>query len=177
MLVACSEHLIGATGLRKPEIGVPGSVLSLVGNSGINTGNKCWPSGSRYQKRNSGKHKFGGENKFEVTAVLQILRELTYGWKEGCCVIEKKFGGGGARVWRKIKLSVTAIFMYIGEVLMSTVRVCVFPALNIFTSTLEVWERGLIDIRVSLEIVSIKVSIVTSYYEGEHVYMQSKWIL
>lgn len=52
-------------------------------------------------------------------------------------VIEKKFGGG-ARVWRKIKLSVTAIFMYIGEVLMSTVRVCVFPALNIFTSTLEV---------------------------------------
>lgn len=47
-------------------------------------------------------------------------------------------GGGGARVWRKIKLSVTAIFMYIGEVLMSTVRVCVFPALNIFTSTLEV---------------------------------------
>lgn len=120
-----------------------------------------------------------GENKFEVTTVLQILRELTFGWKEGCCVIEKKFGGGGggARVWRKIKLSVTAIFMYIGEVLMSTVRVCVFPALNIFTSTLEVWERGLIDIRVSLEIVSIKVSIVTSYYEGEHVYMQSKWIL
>lgn len=176
MLVACSEHLIGATGLRKPEIGVPGSVLSLVGNSGINTGNKCWPPGSRYQKRNSGKHKFGGENKFEVTAVLQILRELTNGWKEGCCVIEKKFGWGGwgARVWRKIKLSVTAIFMYIGEVLMSTVRVCVFPALNIFTSTLEVWERGLIDIRVSLEIVSIKVSIVTSYYEGEHVYMQSK---
>lgn len=172
MLVACSEHLIGATGLRKPEIGVPGSVLSLVGNSGINTGNKCWPPGSRYQKRNSGKHKFGGENKFE--AVLQILRELTYGWKEGCYWKEI---WGGARVWRKIKLSVTAIFMYIGEVLMSTVRVCVFPALNIFTSTLEVWERGLIDIRVSLEIVSIKVSIVTSYYEGEHVYMQSKWIL
>lgn len=99
MLVACSEHLIGATGLRKPEIGVPGSVLSLVGNSGINTGNKC----SRYQKRNSGKHKFGGENKFEVTAVLQILRELTFGWKEGCCVIEKKFGGGGGTSLEKNK--------------------------------------------------------------------------
>lgn len=53
-------------------------------------------------------------------------------------VLLKRNLGGGARVWRKIKLSVTAIFMYIGEVLMSTVRVCVFPALNIFTSTLEV---------------------------------------
>lgn len=53
-------------------------------------------------------------------------------------VLLKRNWGGGARVWRKIKLSVTAIFMYIGEVLMSTVRVCVFPALNIFTSTLEV---------------------------------------
>lgn len=38
---------------------------------------------------------------------------------------------------------------------------------RLFTSTLEVWESGLIDTRESLEIVANKISIVTSYYKGE----------
>lgn len=74
-------------------------------------------------------------------------------------------------------MSDTAIFRDVGEVLMYTGRIYIFPGMNIFmnewtrlfTSTLEVWESGLIDTRESLEIVANKISIVTSYYKGKQI--------
>lgn len=58
--------------------------------------------------------------------------------RRGVVLLKRNLGGGGTSLEKNKTECYTAIFMYIGEVLMSTVRVCVFPALNIFTSTLEV---------------------------------------
>lgn len=85
------------------------------------------------KKKKWGKHEFGGGKIFERYC-SRYLRELTCGRKEVCQVIGKKFGGGGGRTSLGIKiiLSDTAIFGDVGEVLMYTGRIYIFPGMNIF---------------------------------------------